>query len=56
MNTLDAPYFHNEEAAIAFLEGILWADGIVCPKCGNVGDTYKIKGKRLTYQISYLQE
>lgn len=46
MTVFDAPHFHNEEAAVAFLEGIIWADGIVCPKCGNVGDTYKIKGKR----------
>lgn len=42
----DAPHFHNEEAAIAFLEAIVWVDGIVCPKCGNIGETYKIVGKR----------
>jgi hypothetical protein len=29
---------------LLFLEGIMWADGIGCPQCGNVGDTYKIKG------------
>src|SRR5271163_2951882 len=46
MTTFNAPHFHNAEAAIAFLEGIIWADGIVCPKCGNIGETYKIKGKR----------
>jgi transposase-like protein len=46
MTTFDAPHFHDEEAAIAFLEGIVWADGIACPKCGNVGETNKIAGKR----------
>ena len=46
MTAFNAPHFHDEEAAVAFLEGVIWAVGIVCPKCGNVGDTYKIKGKR----------
>lgn len=45
MSILSAPYFHNEEAAIAYLESIVWADGIVCPKCGVVADHYKIAGK-----------
>ncbi len=46
MNIFNAPHFHDEKAAIAFLESIIWADGIVCPKCGNIGETYKIAGKR----------
>ena len=46
MSNLSAPYFHDEAAAIDFLENIIWANGIVCPKCGNIGETYKIKGKR----------
>lgn len=36
MSVLSAPHFHNEEAAILHLEGILWPKGI--------------KGKRLTYR------
>ena len=44
MSILSAPHFHNEEAAIEFLEGIIYANGVFCPKCGNVGESYKIKG------------
>jgi transposase-like protein len=45
MSVLSAPHFHNEEAAIKFLEGIIWANGVNCPKCGVVADHYQIKGK-----------
>lgn len=45
MSALSAPYFHNEETAYEFLESIIYAHGVFCPKCGNVGDSYKIKGK-----------
>ncbi len=33
---LSAPYFHNEEAAFAYVEAHLWPEGPVCPHCGNV--------------------
>lgn len=33
---LSAPYFHNEEAAYAFVEARIWAHGPVCPHCGGV--------------------
>lgn len=33
---LSALHFHNEEAAFEHVEGLLWADGPVCPHCGNV--------------------
>jgi transposase-like protein len=46
MSILSAPHFHNEEAAIEFLESIIYANGVFCPKCGNVGESYKIKGQR----------
>lgn len=46
MSILSAPYFHDEEAAHAKLESILWPDGPVCPKCGVVGQAYVLKGKR----------
>ena len=46
MSVLSKPYFHDEEAAFAYLESIVWADGTVCPKCGTVdGRVYEIKGK-----------
>jgi transposase-like protein len=33
---LTAPYFHNEEAAFAYVEAHLWPEGPICPHCGNV--------------------
>lgn len=41
---LSAPYFHNEEAASAFVEARLWPHGPVCPKCGVIGNSAKMKG------------
>lgn len=46
MSILSASHFHDETAAVAFLEGIIWADGVTCPKCGSVAEHYKIKGQR----------
>jgi transposase-like protein len=31
---LSAPHFHNEEAAFAHVEALLWPQGPVCPHCG----------------------
>lgn len=45
MSILSKPYFHNEEAAIKHLESIVWANGVVCPKCGCVDSFYELKGK-----------
>lgn len=45
MSILSAPYFHDETAAIKHLESIVWADGIVCPKCGVVDNSGELKGK-----------
>lgn len=45
MSVLTKPYFHDEAAAIEKLESILWADGPVCPHCGNMGRIYELKGK-----------
>lgn len=45
MSILSAPYFHDETAAVAHLESILWADGIVCPKCGTIDKSGQLKGK-----------
>jgi transposase-like protein len=34
-SVLSAPHFHNEEAAFAYVEALLWPNGPVCPHCGN---------------------
>jgi transposase-like protein len=44
MSILSAPYFHNEEAAYAFVEARIWPNGPVCPKCGVIGNSHKMKG------------
>ncbi len=42
---LSAEHFHNEEAAIAYVEARLWPDGPVCPHCGVVGQAGRLSGK-----------
>lgn len=44
MSVLSAPYFHDEEAAYAKLESIVWPNGPVCPHCGGVERIGKLKG------------
>lgn len=34
---IKAPYFANEDSARAYLEGVRWPNGPVCPHCGNQG-------------------
>ena len=43
MSVLSRPYFHDEAAAFAFLESIVWPTGPVCPHCGCMGRIGKIK-------------
>ena len=45
MSFLSRPEFHNEEAAYAYVEARIWADGRVCPHCGVVGKSSKMGGK-----------
>jgi transposase-like protein len=45
MSVLSKEYFHNEAAAFAFLESVLWPDGPVCPHCGNYDKVYALGGK-----------
>ena len=42
---LSAAYFHNEAAAYAFIEARVWANGRVCPHCGEVGRSGVLGGK-----------
>lgn len=44
MSILNAPYFHDEMAAFAHLEAILWPKGPVCPHCGGNERIYKLEG------------
>jgi transposase-like protein len=47
MSVLSQPHFHDEAKAFAFLESIVWADGVVCPHCGVVdGRVYDLAGVR----------
>ena len=48
-SVLNQPYFHNEKAAFAALEGIMWPGGKPesCPHCGVIG-----KANRLAVQTS----
>jgi transposase-like protein len=43
MSILSKPYFHNEDAAFAHLEGVIWPNGPVCSHCGGVDRISKIK-------------
>jgi len=43
MSVLSRPYFHDEQAAFNFVEGIIWANGPVCPHCGGFDKITVIK-------------
>ena len=45
-SVLSLPYFHDEAAAFAFLEGIVWPKGPTCPKCGAVDRINKLAPQR----------
>ncbi len=46
MSILSAPHFHNETAAIARLEDIVWPQGPFCPRCGGFDRITPVKGGR----------
>ena len=45
MSVLSRPEFHDEEAAYAYVEARIWANGRVCPHCGVVERSGKLGGK-----------
>ncbi len=45
MSILSAPQFHDEQAAYDWVEARIWPNGRVCPKCGSVDNSNKLKGK-----------
>jgi transposase-like protein len=46
-SALSAPFFHDEAAAYAKLESILWPHGPVCPRCGSLDRITKVRGGRI---------
>jgi transposase-like protein len=47
MSILDRPHFHNEAAAVAHLEAIVWPNGPTCPHCGGVDRITPVTGGRI---------
>ncbi|MFO1169612.1 MAG: IS1595 family transposase [Hyphomicrobiaceae bacterium] len=45
MSILNQPFFHDEAAAFAKLESVLWPNGPVCPHCGGT-KVYALTGVR----------
>jgi len=44
MSIMSKPYFHDETAALIFLEDVLWPNGAVCPHCGEPKRIYHLNG------------
>lgn len=44
-SVLNAPHFHDEAAAYAWVEARVWPNGPVCPHCGGVDRISKMGGK-----------
>ncbi len=42
-NAFTASHFQNDKDARAFVEGIRWPDGTVCPHCGSLAHAYATK-------------
>lgn len=45
MSVLSRKEFHDEKAAVAFVEKHVWPNGPVCPRCGSMDRVNKLKGK-----------
>jgi transposase-like protein len=46
MSILSKKYFRDEAAAFRHLEGLLWPNGPVCPRCGTIGKAGRLEGVR----------
>jgi transposase-like protein len=40
-------WFATEDACLAYLEKLRWANGFVCPSCGNIAEAYRASRTRL---------
>ena len=48
VSAISAPYLHDERAAFAHLESILWPERPVCPYCGSIsGKHYDLRKTRV---------
>ena len=48
ISAMSAPYLHDEGAAFAHLESILWPEGPICPHCGSIsGKHYDLRKTRV---------
>ena len=47
MSILSKAYFHDEKAAFAKLESIVWPDGPICPHCGGMERAYDLSKTRV---------
>jgi transposase-like protein len=45
VSVLDAEHFHDEAAALAFIEARVWPNGPVCPRCGETERVGRLQGK-----------
>ena len=52
-SALSAPYFHDEAAAYAKLESLLWPHGPVCPRCGGLDRITPVRGKTARRGLYY---
>jgi transposase-like protein len=44
-SVLSAAHFHDETAAVEFIEARLWPNGPVCPRCGETSRVGRLSGK-----------
>lgn len=44
-SALSADHFHDEAAALAFIETRIWPNGPVCPRCGETNRVGRLNGK-----------
>ncbi|MBA3592736.1 MAG: IS1595 family transposase [Polaromonas sp.] len=42
---LNLPQFQDADKAREYLESVRWANGVICPHCGTIGNHYALEGK-----------
>lgn len=47
MSILSKAYFHDEAAAFAYVESVVWANGMTCPHCGGYDRFYDLSKTRV---------
>jgi hypothetical protein len=46
--------FHDEDAARAYLEGVRWPDGPLCPFCGSFETVKPVGGSSMVFERSHI--